>query len=246
MKLFTILVALAALAVAPAFADGTFLIKYASNLQIGDSFINVTNSGAVQGRNLQQSPLAPAQIDRNGDLCVNIYIFSPDEQEQACCSCLLTPNGLATFSARSLASNTLFGIPLQDIVIKLVATASCLPQAGGGCFPISSAANCNASTAGAVPTFDNVGGGTDIVGSFATGQPLAPGLIAWGTALHANTSAFPSYQVTETHFDRATLSGGELNRITGLCGFIQANGSGRGICPANGLCVPPGPPIPIR
>jgi hypothetical protein len=36
--------------------------------------------------------------------------------------------------------------------------------------------------------------------------------------------------MTETAFTPSTLSATELTRITSLCGFIQSNGSGFGIC----------------
>jgi hypothetical protein len=246
MKLVTILVALAAVAVVPAFAqNGTFAIKYVANLTVGDSFINVSNSGDVQGLNLNRAIGFPSQTARSGNICVNIYVFSPDEQEQECCSCLLTPNGLATFSARNdLTTNTLTGRALQDVVIKLVATASCTPQPNGGCFPQSSPTDCNASTAGLSPTVLP----TEVVSigfpSGPVGQTLAPGMRAWGTTLHANTTTSPvSYQVTETGFEEGDLSSGELNRITGLCANIQQNGSGAGICARDhGLCVTAGPP----
>jgi len=88
-------------------------------LPAGDSFINVSNPGSIQGLNLQVAQGFPAQIDTNGDICVNTYVFSPDEQEQECCSCLLTPNGLAAFSAKNdLTANTLTGRPLTDVVMK--------------------------------------------------------------------------------------------------------------------------------
>jgi len=54
-------------------------------------------------------------------------------------------------------------------------------------------------------------------------------LLAWGTTLHATPTA-GSFAVTETAFSAATLSAGELARISALCGFIQSNGSGFGIC----------------
>jgi hypothetical protein len=242
MKLITILVALAALAVVPAFAEDDFFIKYVPNLNVGDSFINITNTGAVQGKNLQGGLGAPAQKAKNGNICVNIYVFSPDEQEVDCCSCLLTPNGLATFSVKGLVALPLTPVIPSDVVIKLVPTAACIPQATGGCFPQSSPANCDASTAGLQPTYDAFGN-LDLTASTAFGQPVAPGLVAWGTALHANTSPVGGYQVTETPFEKGELSNGELNRITGLCANIQANGSGFGICPRDhGFCVTPTPP----
>ena len=39
-----------------------------------------------------------------------------------------------------------------------------------------------------------------------------------------------AYTATETPFIPATLSSAELFRMTALCGFIQANGSGYGVC----------------
>ena len=95
-----------------------FQVRYASNLAVGDSFINITNTGA------SSTTALPVQ---NGNLCVNVYAFSPDEQLVSCCSCLVTPNGLMSLSARNdLISNTLTpGVPTA-IVIKLVAT-----QGGG-------------------------------------------------------------------------------------------------------------------
>jgi hypothetical protein len=53
---------------------------------------------------------------------------------------------------------------------------------------------------------------------------------AWGTTLHAAPTSPVTYQVTETAFSQAGLSAAELTRVTSFCGFIQANGSGFGIC----------------
>jgi hypothetical protein len=218
-------------------------------LLAGDSFINVSNPGSIQGLNLQVAQGFPAQIDTNGDICVNTYVFSPDEQEQECCSCLLTPNGLATFSAKNdLTANTLTGRALTDVVIKLFATASCLPQANGGCLPISSAANCNAATAGvgfvSLLAFHGVPGVVTPTGTNGQTFFRGRGMVAWGTTLHANTSASPAAsQLTKTEFDTAALSADELVRFTGQCANIQQNGSGAGICARDhGLCVRALPP----
>jgi hypothetical protein len=59
---------------------------------------------------------------------------------------------------------------------------------------------------------------------------LAPGLRAWGTTLHALPTTPSTYRVTETEFSPTALSAADLARITSFCGFIQANGSGFGIC----------------
>ena len=53
-------------------------------------------------------------------------------------------------------------------------------------------------------------------------------MVAWGSTLKAAPGG--AYQVTETQFAPATLSAGEYSRLTQLCTFINANGSGFGIC----------------
>lgn len=176
-----------------------FQVRYASNLNIGDSVIDITNTGSSSTTGL------PVQ---NGNLCVNVFTFSPDEQLVSCCSCLVTPDGLVSLSARNdLISNTLTPGTPTSIVIKLVAT-------NGGTL----ASSCNPSTVG--------------VGN----NSLANGLAAFGTTLHALpvTPGTPAttYGTTETPFTQATLSTAELTRITTLCGFNQTNGSGFGVCKA--------------
>jgi hypothetical protein len=174
-----ILLTIAVLAFASiAFAQAdAFQVRYASNLNIGDSVINITNAGTS-----------------GGNICANVYTFSPDEQLISCCSCTVTPNALVSLSANGdLVSNTLTPAHPTSIVVKLLATT------GGAC---------NASAPGA----------------------LAGGLRAWGTTLHAAPTTPVTYAVTETEFSQAGLSAGELARISSFCGFIQANGSGFGIC----------------
>jgi hypothetical protein len=205
LRLFSTFAAISLLSVAafaqnPITADSTFQVRYASNLAIGDSVINFTNTGATS------TVAFPTQ---NGNLCVNVYAFSPDEQLISCCSCVVTPDGLASLSARNdLISNTLTpGVP-TSIVIKLLASSGATTAAG--------ATTCNASTVG------------------GAANPLAIGLAAWGTTIHALPvtpgSPATTFGVTETAFTPATLSAAELVRVTTLCGFIQTNGSGFGIC----------------
>jgi hypothetical protein len=171
-----LVLATAAFAQNPITADSPFQVRYASNLAVGDSVINMTNTGAA-----------------GGNICVNVYTFSPDEQEVSCCSCVVTPNALVSLSVKNdLVSNTLTPAVPGSVVVKLLATT------GGPC---------NAAAPGAV----------------------AVGLAAWGTTLHAMPVA-GTYGLTETAFTPATLSAAELGRISALCGFIQSNGSGYGIC----------------
>ncbi len=161
-----------------------FQVRYASNLNIGDSVINITNAGTQN--------VAGALTN----ICANVYTFSPDEQLISCCSCVVTPNALVSLSANSdLVSNTLTPAHPTSIVVKLVATFGTA---------------CNASN---LPVAN-----------------LAAGLRAWGTTIHAAPTTPVTYATTETEFSQAGLSAGELARISSFCGFIQANGSGFGIC----------------
>lgn len=171
-----------------------FQVSYSANLNIGDSVINITNTGA-RGAGLAAGTTASV----TGAICVNAYAFSPDEQVIACCSCPVTPNGLVSLSAKQdLISNTLTPAVPTSIVIKLLAT---IPIGG----------TCTSSA------------------SMATVTGLTQGLAAWGTTLHA-TPAAGMFRGTETRFIPATLSPGELDRITTACTFINALGSGFGIC----------------
>jgi len=86
--------------------DDSMQVRYATNLAIGDSVVNITNTGTS-----------------GGNLCANIYTFDPAEELVSCCSCTITPNGLQSISVlRSLISNTLtLAIP-TSVVVKVVAS----------------------------------------------------------------------------------------------------------------------------
>jgi hypothetical protein len=99
---------------------GAYEVKYISNLNIGDSVINLSNSGAS------------AVAGPPSSICANVYTFAPDEQEISCCACLITPNGLDSLSAQSdLIQNTLTSALPTSIVVKLIATV----PVGGTCNP---------------------------------------------------------------------------------------------------------------
>ena len=173
--LATVATAAVAFAQNPVTTDSPFQVRYASNLTAGDSVINITNSGA-NGAQLNGPGLGPA----SGNICVNVYAFSPDEQEVSCCSCLVTPpNGLVSLSVvNDLTSNTLTGVRPSSVVVKLISTL-----AGG------------------------TGSGTSCTNSAATEGTLATGLLAWGTTIHAAVGG--GFATTETAFRPATLSAAE-------------------------------------
>src|SRR5271163_4889832 len=99
----TLIFATLALSGAAFAQDGTYQLRYAANLNIGDSVLNLSNDGA-QGSFLFLSGVLPGE----GNICVNVYTFDPAEEEIACCACLVTPNGLNALSAKAdLISNPL-------------------------------------------------------------------------------------------------------------------------------------------
>jgi hypothetical protein len=148
-----------------------------------------------------------------GNVCVNTYVFDPQEEEIGCCACLVTPNGLNSLSVKSdLISNTLTPAVPTSAVIKLV---------------------------GNVPGQDLAGNFT--VCNPATVDPttLAFGAMAWGATLEPN-GATGGYSVISFPFLQGNLSTvlnptptgstDELTALTQTCAFIQSNGSGYGIC----------------
>src|SRR3954468_7829076 len=74
--------------------DNAFQVRYASNLNVGDSVINITNTGARGGVANQSGTTASI----GGAICANVFTFSPDEQLISCCSCPVTPDGLVFLS----------------------------------------------------------------------------------------------------------------------------------------------------
>jgi len=200
----------ATLAFSQVTVDNGFQVRYASNLINGaDAVINITNTGASAS-----ALLTPGQTDGtpqtniNGSLCVNIYTFAADEQEVACCSCLVTPNALWSASVKTaLLNSTLTPSFPNEVVIKLI-TSSPIVGTGG-------AQSCNPASVGQSGNVPNL-----------------PGLLAWGTSAHGfPTATGPTFQLTETPFLPATLTGAELLRDVQECQFIQILGSGQfGIC----------------
>jgi hypothetical protein len=169
--------------------SGVSQVCSGSSLGLGDSIVNLTNTGAS-----------------GGNICVNVYAFAADEQEVACCSCLVTPNALWSASVKTgLLNSTLTSSFPNEVVIKL----------------ISSVPNNNTTTAA-----------TACNPATVTAGNLANGLLAWGTTVHGfPTATGPTFSIAETPCVSATLSAAELQRDVQECQFIQVLGSGQfGIC----------------
>lgn len=188
------LATLIALLSIPVFAqDDTFQVHYAANLNLNDSFLNITNTGETVASGVSQN------------LCENIYVFDPQEEEIACCSCTVTPNGLVSASVNhSLAANPATPAIPTSVVVKLVTLTGA----------------CNASSV------TGVAHGT--VAWMTTTHALTTTTTSpnWWVKPVTTTTAV----LDETPFEHAALSAAELVSLTSKCAFIQSNDSGFGIC----------------
>lgn len=164
---------------------GEFQVGYIANLNAGDSHINISNDGASSNG----TPASPG-----GNLCVGVFAFDPTEELLTCCSCLVTPDGLASLSAQAINLTSLTTENPSSVVIKLLA------------FQGTTAAACSGS----------------LISS--TSSPLASGLQAWGTTLHA--LPIGGYTVTENKLSVGVLSAAEFAHLSEACLFNQINGSG--------------------
>jgi hypothetical protein len=177
---------------------------------IAGGYIDISNAGALGADAF--GPLSGT----TGRICANVYVFTADEQESECCSCLVTPNALVRLTAADLIGNPGNGVtPTLGIVVKLLATipgaTASAPGTSAGPFTGS---NCNAAT------------------TFGAAN-LAPGMVAWATKFHTNSSTSPAtVGLTETQFSNEPLSAGELTKLTNLCQFLSGNQSGAGLCKA--------------
>jgi hypothetical protein len=172
-------------------AADPFQVGYVSYLTVVDPIVNLTNNGAS-----------------GGNICVNVYAFDPAEELLSCCSCMVTPNGLAALSIQSVFSgNTLTQEHPSSGVIELIASAT-----PAGTSPTDAAA-CDAASP-----------------SYST---LLPGLRAWGTTLHVIAGS-PGFGVTEHPFSVSNLSAAELTHLTSFCNFIQ-DYDDSAICPGCSL-----------
>src|SRR5580658_6344991 len=127
--LAALVLAVAAFAQNPVTADSPFQVRYAANLNIGESYINIINTGA-NGAPL----LGPGFGAAAGNICVNVYAFDAGEELISCCSCLVTPNQTVSLGVnRDLTAKTLTGVVPTSVTIKLLATLAGTNGSGTSC-----------------------------------------------------------------------------------------------------------------
>jgi hypothetical protein len=207
-----LLVSVVAFAQTSATLDGQFQVRYFANLTIGESYIDIVNTGA-NGASLS----GPAIGGAIGNICANVYAFNIGEEMITCCSCLLTPNQVVSLRVNAdILAKPIHVSSDPSLTIKLLAS---LAGAGG------TAGNCNQSAANAQNT-----------GAPTSANLIVNGMAAWATTLHTMSLTGPppatATVFTENPFTPATLSNGELASLVGRCSLIIGNGSTFGVCPA--------------
>ena len=231
MRFTLVLAALAMSTVAFAQEDAGFQFGYAANLNIGDSVVNLSNDGGQGGPFGATFGDGVTPAPTIGNICVNTYVFDPQEEEIGCCSCLVTPNGMNSLSVKNdLISNNLTPAVPTSITIALVATEPGIDKTGA--FTTCNPATPTFTGANVPYYFNPVAAAGDTHAGFIANFAMN----AWGTTLEpASTpgtyAPVPVRFLIPTIFRQTGGSlAGELSGMTQLCNFIQSNGTGYGIC----------------
>jgi hypothetical protein len=103
------------------------------------SFVELTNAGFHKTISLAQDGL-PARDVEHGNICVNVYVFRPDESLCSCCALAISQNSYTQLPVSLLASCPVFGrgtgvapgiTRIDNGTVKLVATTPTNPNATG-------------------------------------------------------------------------------------------------------------------
>jgi hypothetical protein len=154
--------ALGTLVITPMSVDGPYQLRYAANLNMGESFIDIVNDGA-NGAPAQ----GPGFGTATGNVCVAVYMIDPGEELVSCCSCLITPNQAVELDVRGNlagAHGTINGLIPQSVTIKLVGQA----LSGGATTCPSNAAATLTAPAGGFVAFGTTPHQTAAPGVFAS------------------------------------------------------------------------------
>jgi hypothetical protein len=216
---------------------GNYMVGYytGANQGLPDAQMHIINPGSSGG--FGASDESPSATPQGGDLCANIYVFTPDEQMIACCSCKVSPNGMQSFSlSTDLTANPLTSILPHAGAIKVVASPGGGHSGNLGEPPDGPSADFttgNACDAGSwYPSFSS---GYD---EFTREGGRVPQLQTWIT--HVRTLGAPfgaSHSVTEIPFQGARLSHSEYQKLVTQCFAIEAAAGHGGIGSGAGLCI---------
>jgi len=198
------MLAVVAFAQNPISADSPYQVHYFANTAIGDSYINITNTGANGAGNGSGTTASVT-----GSICANFYVFDQAEETVSCCSCAVTPDGLNSLSIQKdlIANPLLSKNATAGIVVKVLATA-----------PVSNSCTNSALLAGNPAPVNGLAiWGTNLHANTAA---------AAGTYALTETAFIPS---TLSGYS-ATAPTGEYARLQYSCGFAVGQGSGGGTC----------------
>jgi hypothetical protein len=118
-----------AAASAALFLGNPFQFSYAANLNLGESYIDIANTGA-SGASL----LGPGFGAATGNICANVYAFDPGEELIACCSCLITPDQTVNLGVnRDLSVKTLTGVVPTSVTVAVLSTLAGGDGTGTSC-----------------------------------------------------------------------------------------------------------------
>jgi hypothetical protein len=164
-----------AAASATLFLGDPFLVSYAANLNIGESFIDIVNTGA-NGAPL----LGPGFGGAAGNICANVYAFDQGEELVACCSCLITPDQTVNLGVnRDLTVKTLTGVVPTSVVIKVLATLAGAGGTGTSCTN-SAATVATATLANGVAAWGTTLHGTPTAAFATTERPFLGATLSTG------------------------------------------------------------------
>jgi len=186
-------------------------VGYKDSFQL-NVFADFTSGSSVE---LTNAGFHRITASDRGFICVNAYVFTPQEELCNCCTCVISHNSYTQLQLSPLARCpvTVPGTisrpgftPLASGTVKLVATTPGSPNA----------TNCNPSQLQAGTLL----GGT---GPTYMGAAFATGLRAWATTLGS-----------KTRFETVPLSPLERDSLNSLCGNLQQNFPGQvgGRCPS--------------
>jgi hypothetical protein len=216
---------------------GNYMVGYytGANQGLPDAQMHIINPGSSGG--FGNADGTPTAIPMGGDLCANIYVFTPDEQMIACCSCKVSPNGMQGFSlATDLTANPLTSILPHAGAIKVVASpgggrSGNLGEPPDG--PSAAFTTGNACDAGSwYPSFSSSFDEATRDGG------RVPQLQTWIT--HVRTLGTPfgaSNSVTEIPFLGARLSHSEYEKLVTQCFAIEGPAGRGGVGSGAGLCL---------
>jgi hypothetical protein len=188
-------------------------------ITFGYSYGYYTNAGVSGVPDSQRSIVNPGSTGATspgGDLCANTYVLDAQNDIRECCSCKVTPNGIATLSLNTnLTAN-----PFRTITLPVNGVNVSVPS--GVIEVVSSVATKSGNT--------SVCGGAQL--------DYTPNGQLGGWITHVHQPETGAFSVSEAPLLAGTLSAGtltgngptELSRLRGLCTLVTTSGFGSGKC----------------